>query len=175
MSADTERRPKGYIVHPKYNNIKIDYDIALLELETPIKYTMSIRPACIHNMSFINDNFLNHTHITGRLTGCGVNDVYSRSQTEFLQVSMSKSQLATPKSIYSIYIEVLQVSMSKSQLATPKSIYSIYTISAATMTMKLVKNTKCDKYIYNIVLHWQQHNQSFLLEFRFLVVNNLKS
>ena len=152
MSADTERRPKGYIVHPKYNNIKIDYDIALLELETPIKYTMSIRPACIHNMSFINDNFLNQTHITGRLTGCGVNDVYSRSQTEFLQVSMSKSQLATPKSIY-----------------------SIYTISAATMTMKLVKKNKCDKYIYNIVLHWQKHNQIFLLEFQFLVVNNLKS
>jgi len=152
MSADTERRPKGYIVHPKYNNIKIDYDIALLELETPIKYTMSIRPACIHNMSFINDNFLNQTHITGRLTGCGVNDVYSRSQAEFLQVSMSKSQLATPKSIY-----------------------SIYTISAATMTMKLVKNTKCDKYIYNIVLHWQKHNQIFLLEFQLLVVNNLKS
>ena len=34
-------------IHPQYNSRTVDYDIALVKLSKPVKYTKYIRPACI--------------------------------------------------------------------------------------------------------------------------------
>uniref|UniRef100_UPI00358F6F1A suppressor of tumorigenicity 14 protein homolog n=1 Tax=Myxine glutinosa TaxID=7769 RepID=UPI00358F6F1A len=42
---------KRIITHKSYNDWTYDYDIALLELETPLKYTYEIRPICLPAMT----------------------------------------------------------------------------------------------------------------------------
>uniref|UniRef100_A0A3Q1GR93 ST14 transmembrane serine protease matriptase n=1 Tax=Acanthochromis polyacanthus TaxID=80966 RepID=A0A3Q1GR93_9TELE len=45
---DVQRRPlKRIISHPDYNEMTFDYDIALLELSEPLKFTDTIRPICL--------------------------------------------------------------------------------------------------------------------------------
>uniref|UniRef100_A0A3P8T8K2 ST14 transmembrane serine protease matriptase n=1 Tax=Amphiprion percula TaxID=161767 RepID=A0A3P8T8K2_AMPPE len=45
---DVQRRPlKRIISHPDYNRMTFDYDIALLELSEPLKFTDTIRPICL--------------------------------------------------------------------------------------------------------------------------------
>ena len=39
-------------VHPRYNPKTVDYDIALLKLSRPVKFTKYIRPACVPSSSF---------------------------------------------------------------------------------------------------------------------------
>uniref|UniRef100_A0AAY4AQ10 ST14 protein n=1 Tax=Denticeps clupeoides TaxID=299321 RepID=A0AAY4AQ10_9TELE len=41
------RKVKTIITHPDYNQMNFDYDIALLELETPLEFTSLIHPICL--------------------------------------------------------------------------------------------------------------------------------
>ncbi|XP_028396414.1 MAM and LDL-receptor class A domain-containing protein 2-like [Dendronephthya gigantea] len=39
----------GITVHPRYNSRRTDYDIAVIKLSTPVKYTQRIKPVCINS------------------------------------------------------------------------------------------------------------------------------
>lgn len=57
---------KRIISHPFFNDFTFDYDIALLELETPAEYSSTVRPICLPESS--------HTFPTGKaiwVTGWG--------------------------------------------------------------------------------------------------------
>ena len=38
---------KEYYIHPKYDNITMYYDVAIIRLNQTIEYTDSIRPICL--------------------------------------------------------------------------------------------------------------------------------
>lgn len=42
-----ERKVKNVIVHPLFNSILLEDDLALLQLETPVEYDDSIQPICL--------------------------------------------------------------------------------------------------------------------------------
>lgn len=60
-----ERRVKRLIIHPKFNPNLLEDDIALLELEEPLRFDMNIQPICL---PFRMDNF---THTDGFVSGWG--------------------------------------------------------------------------------------------------------
>lgn len=39
--------------HPFYNVYSLDYDVALLELNTPVKFSSTIKPICLPDSSHI--------------------------------------------------------------------------------------------------------------------------
>lgn len=41
------RKLKTIITHPEYNPMTFDYDVALLELDTPLEFTNTIHPVCL--------------------------------------------------------------------------------------------------------------------------------
>lgn len=65
---------------------KYDSDIALIELDTPMVYSRSIRPACLENMTFIEENFFQYRHKTGKVAGCGRHTIFSAGEAEALKV-----------------------------------------------------------------------------------------
>ncbi|XP_053183488.1 suppressor of tumorigenicity 14 protein homolog isoform X1 [Scomber japonicus] len=51
---DVQRLPvKKIISHPDYNRMNFDYDIALLELSQPLKFTNTIQPICLPSSSHV--------------------------------------------------------------------------------------------------------------------------
>lgn len=51
---DVQRHPvKRIISHPDYNSMTFDYDIALLELTKPLKFTNTIQPICLPSSSHV--------------------------------------------------------------------------------------------------------------------------
>lgn len=47
----TQGSVKKIISHPDYNQMTYDYDIALLELSEPLKFTNTIQPICLPDSS----------------------------------------------------------------------------------------------------------------------------
>lgn len=47
----TQSSLKKIISHPDYNYMTFDYDIALLELSEPLKFTNTIQPICLPDSS----------------------------------------------------------------------------------------------------------------------------
>lgn len=45
-----------FIRHPKYSNVSRENDIALIELKRKVKFSDSIRPACVHHTEHIDDS-----------------------------------------------------------------------------------------------------------------------
>ena len=64
-----DRKVKDIIIHPKYNRetlAYIGYDLALIELDTPVDYSLNIIPICLP----MDDNKL--AGETGWLKGFGI-------------------------------------------------------------------------------------------------------
>ena len=40
------------ILHPKFNRLTLDYDVALIELKNPIKFNSNVRPVCLPTTDF---------------------------------------------------------------------------------------------------------------------------
>ncbi|XP_042552139.1 suppressor of tumorigenicity 14 protein [Dipodomys spectabilis] len=52
-SGVQEHRLKRIITHPSFNDFTFDYDIALLELEKPAKFSTVVRPICLPDTSHV--------------------------------------------------------------------------------------------------------------------------
>ncbi|RNA20810.1 serine protease 27-like [Brachionus plicatilis] len=76
-SHSTTRNVNKIIIHPNYNNVNLDNDIALINLNTPLNYTDQILPICIPDQSQI---FAGESSLA---TGWG-SQVYSGYPTRYL-------------------------------------------------------------------------------------------
>ena len=69
------RRPKRFIVHDQYDTeASMDSDIALIELDTPIEYTDTIKPICIEHFSYntkVLFDKIQHGMTFGKVASCG--------------------------------------------------------------------------------------------------------
>ncbi|XP_045167324.2 mannan-binding lectin serine protease 1-like [Mercenaria mercenaria] len=74
---ETTRTFKSFIVHPNYGNqAKNDNDIALIELDSPVYYTDSIRPICLEKADYNDRVFFekrtSKLPVPSKATGCGM-------------------------------------------------------------------------------------------------------
>ncbi|XP_053378377.1 coagulation factor X-like [Mercenaria mercenaria] len=73
---ETTRTFKSFIVHPNYGDqAPYDNDIALIELDSPVEYTDSIRPICLEPADYNDRVFLENSDslspVQGKVAGCG--------------------------------------------------------------------------------------------------------
>ncbi|NXD09961.1 OVCH1 protein, partial [Nothocercus nigrocapillus] len=43
------RRVKNIVVHPSFDTVSYDSDIALVQLDAPLEYSAAVRPVCLPN------------------------------------------------------------------------------------------------------------------------------
>ncbi|XP_053378376.1 uncharacterized protein LOC128548056 [Mercenaria mercenaria] len=72
----TTRTFKSFVVHPKFGDqAPYDNDAALIELDSPVEYTDSIRPICLEPADYNDRVFLENSDslspVPGKVTGCG--------------------------------------------------------------------------------------------------------
>ena len=60
-----ERKVKRIINHPKFNSLLLEDDLAILELDEPVRFDMNVQPICLPDKT---DNF---THSIGFVSGWG--------------------------------------------------------------------------------------------------------
>lgn len=63
-----------YIPNPRFGQrAPYDNDIALIELDTPVDYSRTIRPICLQSLDTVESVFMNRQHgrTVGRVVGCG--------------------------------------------------------------------------------------------------------
>ncbi|XP_027030587.1 ST14 transmembrane serine protease matriptase a isoform X2 [Tachysurus fulvidraco] len=53
LNKAEKRYLKRIIAHPNYNEYTFDYDIALMELDTPVNFKETIRPICLPSSSYV--------------------------------------------------------------------------------------------------------------------------
>ncbi|KAG2464585.1 TMPS9 protease, partial [Polypterus senegalus] len=76
---------KSIIIHPSYNSFTADYDVSLLELESPLTFNSYIQPICLPVPSY---NFPPGTQCT--VTGWGQLSEFNSTQTMMLQKATVK-------------------------------------------------------------------------------------
>lgn len=87
FGSEIERKFKNPpILHDRYNNTNFDYDIALLELDVPVAYSIKVRPICLESEMFIKSDIISQNLPTGKLVGCGSYIRTRGGQSEVLQV-----------------------------------------------------------------------------------------
>ena len=68
------RHIKTLIPHPRFGvRAPYDNDIALVELDEPVKYTRYIKPICLQSLSKVQSMFMDRQagRVVGKVVGCG--------------------------------------------------------------------------------------------------------
>ena len=84
-----ERQVKRIMIHPKFDRLRLDNDIALVELQSPVSFNSNIQPICLPNA---NDDF------TGRnayISGWG-HTKYSKIALSVIVFFQSKFSICIP-------------------------------------------------------------------------------
>ncbi|XP_069784059.1 transmembrane protease serine 9 isoform X2 [Narcine bancroftii] len=79
-STTVTRKIKKIIIHPSFNLISLDYDVALVELSAPVTFSKSIQPVCLPSPAHIFPTGKNCT-----ITGWGVMSESNASLPVILQ------------------------------------------------------------------------------------------
>lgn len=81
------RRFSRFIIDENFNSTTLDHDIALLELETAVNYSLNVRPVCLEPMSVIDREFFQYRRYDGKVVGCGRYSAIRKDGAEVLQAS----------------------------------------------------------------------------------------
>ena len=82
------RQPKRVIVHENYEkDAFMDSDIALIELNSPVDFTETVRPVCIEPSEYISKVFFESRLTFGKVAGCG-EDGRRRSSVHLQEVTL---------------------------------------------------------------------------------------
>jgi len=79
-SKATDKAPSKIIIHPDYNHRSKHNDIALIELESPVKFSKSIHPACLYTNSDDPDLVI--------VTGWGLTSIAGEQSNVLLKVRL---------------------------------------------------------------------------------------
>ena len=64
-------RASEWITHPNFDSSTLDNDFAIIQLETPVKFSDSVRPICLPDVGDTDDGDTDYDFVVSTVTGWG--------------------------------------------------------------------------------------------------------
>ena len=65
-------RASEWITHPNFDSSTLDNDFAIIQLETPVKFSDSVRPICLPDVGDTDDGDTDYDSVVSTVTGWGI-------------------------------------------------------------------------------------------------------
>ena len=64
-------RAREWITHPNFDSLTMDNDFAIIQLDTPVKFSDSVRPICLPDDGDTDDGDTDYDSVIATVTGWG--------------------------------------------------------------------------------------------------------